>query len=257
MRVGGHRQIGQQQAGQVAAIGALLHEQAAFDALTVLTLDMEIQPGLHIQLRTLGLLAQPLAVVAQVLELPAQTIRQWRQTQGQRLRLAATRHHHLQVDEVFTQALLAIVPLRQLDALAQGNVVDVRRRQVEVQLQPAALAHALLGQGQFVEVLGDPRGVQVFAVVGATIQLDMLGPAEQVLQAEDQQAALAGAFLDPFGPFWPNLLSARRGQQVAFALLVQLAGLRLAEIFCRVQPQRQWPGGQLAAREMLDTARFA
>ncbi|MOA42993.1 hypothetical protein D3C78_1651010 [compost metagenome] len=64
----------------------------------------------------------------------------------------------------------------------------------------------MLGQRQLVEVFGDPRGVQVFAVIAATVQLDMLGPAEQVLQAEDQQAALAGAFLDPLGLLARQLL---------------------------------------------------
>ena len=90
VRIGGHRQVSQQQTGQVTAILPLFHEQAALGALAVLPLDVKIEPGLHVQLGTLGLLTQPLAVVAQMLELPAQAPRQGRQVQRQRLRLGAT-----------------------------------------------------------------------------------------------------------------------------------------------------------------------
>ena len=63
--------------------------------------------------------------------------------------------HQLQIDETRLQALLAVVPLGQLDALAEGDVIDVCGRQVQVQLQAAALAHALARQAQLVEVFGD------------------------------------------------------------------------------------------------------
>ena len=192
-----------------------------------------------------------------MLELAAQTRGQRRQTQRQRLCLTAARQVHLQVDEVLVQALLAVIPLGQLDALAQRNVIDIRRRQVQVQLQTATFAQPLFRQCQFVEVFGHPRRIQVFAVIGATVQLNMLGPAEQVLQAEDQQAALAGAFLDPLGLLAHQLLLFGGGQQVAVAVLAQLAGLGFAEVLCRVQPQRQGPGRPLAAGESADAAGFA
>ena len=57
VRIGGHRQVGQQQAGQITAGGALLHKQAAFGAVAVLAFDVKIQPGLQVQLAALGLLA--------------------------------------------------------------------------------------------------------------------------------------------------------------------------------------------------------
>ncbi len=47
--------------------------------MAVLALDVKIQPGLQVQLAALGLLAQPLAIIAQVFKLPAQTLGQRRQ----------------------------------------------------------------------------------------------------------------------------------------------------------------------------------
>ncbi|WP_218021414.1 hypothetical protein [Pseudomonas jinjuensis] len=42
------------------------------------------------------------------------------------------------------------------------------------------------------EVVGHARCIEVFTVVAGAVQLDVLGPAELVLQAEQQQAATAG-----------------------------------------------------------------
>ncbi|MCY1519938.1 hypothetical protein D9M68_547030 [compost metagenome] len=126
-----------------------------------------------------------------------------------------------------------------------------------MQLEPATLAQALPRQGQFVEILGDAGGVQVFAVVAAAIEVDMLGPAEQVFQAKQQQPSLAGAFLDPLGALAHDLLLGAWHLQSALALFTQIAGLRFAKVFRRIQPQRQRPRRAFATREMLDAARFA
>ena len=50
MGIGGHRQIGQQQARQVAVGVALFKEQPAFGAGALLALHMKIQPGLQVDL---------------------------------------------------------------------------------------------------------------------------------------------------------------------------------------------------------------
>lgn len=203
------------------------------------------------------MLTQPLPVIAQVLELPTQATCQRRQMQRQRFGLRATRQHHLQVDEVLLQGLLAVIPLGQLDALTQRHVIEIRRRQVQVELETAALTHALARQRQLVEVLGDARGVQVLGIVATAIQFDVFGPAEQIFQAEQQQPALAGAFLDALGALALTRFATRRGFQIALTVFTTVGGLRLAEVFRRVQPQRQRPGRALAARELADAARLA
>ncbi|MNJ68655.1 hypothetical protein D3C77_649220 [compost metagenome] len=87
-------------------------------------LDVKVEPGLQVQLTALRLLAQPLPVIAQLFELPPQLPRCRLQAWRQGLCLAITWLEHLQVDEVWLQLPFAIVPLRQFDALAEGNVVD-------------------------------------------------------------------------------------------------------------------------------------
>ncbi|MNO65745.1 Cyclic nucleotide-binding domain protein [compost metagenome] len=47
-------------------------------------------------------------------------------------------------------------------------------------------------QEKVLEVVGHARCIEVFTVVAGAVQLDVLGPAELVLQAEQQQAATAG-----------------------------------------------------------------
>ncbi|MNF03539.1 hypothetical protein D3C80_2028800 [compost metagenome] len=73
---------------------------------------MKIQPGLQIQFTALWLLAQPLALIAQLLELSTQTSRRSLQARWQRLRGAVPGLEQLQVDEVVLQAPLAVVPFR-------------------------------------------------------------------------------------------------------------------------------------------------
>ena len=257
VRVGGHRQVGQQQACQVATILPLFHEQPTLGALAMLALDVKVQPGLHVQLRALGLTAQPLPIVSQVFELPAQLARQRAQPQRQAHGFGASRQHHLQADEVLLHVLFAVIPFRQLDAIAQRNVIDVRGRQIEVQFEAATLAHALTRHGNLVEIFSNAGSVLVFAVIALTIKLDMLGPAEQVLQTEQHQAALAGAVLDTLGALAHALLLGRRGLQVVVLIfLSKFGGLRHAEIFRRVQPHGQRPGGHFATRKLLNTARL-
>ncbi|MNF90350.1 hypothetical protein D3C84_729100 [compost metagenome] len=125
-----------------------------------------------------------------------------------------------------------------------------------MQLEATALAQTGARQRQFVQVIGDPGGVRVFAVVRPAIQIHVFGPTEQVLQAHHQQPAITGTFIDPRGTFASAFLfTGWRGQRL-FGFIAQIGCLRAGEILRRVQPQRQRPGCAFATRKMLDTARL-
>src|SRR5690606_10169625 len=100
-------------------------------------------------------------------------------------------------------------------------------------------------------------GVFVLAVVVLTIELDMLGPAEQVFQAEQHQPTLAGVVLDALGALaYAALFGRWRLQVVVLVLFGQPGGLWHAQVFGWIQPHRQRPGRYLAAWKLLDTARL-
>ncbi|MNR32345.1 hypothetical protein D3C85_1499210 [compost metagenome] len=85
----------------------------------------------------------------------------------------------------------------------------------------------------------------------------MFGPAEQVLQAHDQQPAVASAFIDALGAFACAFVLTGRGRQRFFRLVTEVGSLGAGEVLRRVQPQRQRPGRPFAAGKVLDTAGLA
>src|SRR5690606_39565755 len=93
----------------------------------------------------------------------------------------------------------------------------------------------------------------LLAVVVLAIEFDMLGPAEQVFQAEQHQPALAGIVLDALGTLaYAALFGRWRLQVVVLVLFGQFGGLWHAKVFGRIQPHRQRPGRYLAAWKLLD-----
>lgn len=70
-KLGGHRQVRQQQAGEVAPAQPLFEEQAWLGGTAAPPLGLEVEAGIEVDLVALRLLAQALAAVAQAGELAA------------------------------------------------------------------------------------------------------------------------------------------------------------------------------------------
>ncbi|MNJ50528.1 hypothetical protein D3C77_458030 [compost metagenome] len=104
-----------------------------------------------------------------------------------------------------------------------------------MQFQAAALANTGTRQGQVIEVFGNFRRVRVLAVVLPAIELDMLCPTEQVLQAHHQQTAGGRTVISACGAFAPALLLTASRWQVAVEVF-QVRCWRSTQVQRRIQP---------------------
>ena len=153
--------------------------------------------GIDVELAAIGLGLEPAPARRERRELAVQPARGAAQVLGQRAGRGAWVMHRRgqfeQADVVLAQQALAVIPLRQRDAVAEHDVVLGRRRQVEVEAHLGGDAFAVAGDRQLVEVRRGVGGVVVGLVVGAALDLDEFRHRQQALGAEgDDHAVLFG-----------------------------------------------------------------
>ena len=121
--IGGERQIGQHQTGQVAVAVVVGAVQAALGGVAGEAVGGELDAGVEVGLGAVELAPDPHPRRGQRFELAADAARGGGEVVRQRTGRRCTRDHRLQATVVGLQDLLLVVPLRQQDALPKRHVV--------------------------------------------------------------------------------------------------------------------------------------
>ena len=257
--VGRQRQVGQQQAGQVALLPAAVEIQSGFAcAHAACLVDGKAHAGVDVEIAAGQLGAQASALSGQRLKLLAQPLGRRAQGLRQRARFGIAREQHLQAAMRGLQALLAAIPFRQQDAVGQHQVVVGLGRQVEVEAHPAGGAVVVVGDAEDVEVVGRFACMLVFVLVERAVDLDELGPGKQAFGTKQQhERVLRLRHLDPLGaPLAPFLVGRGFGARLRRFRAAGLALLPRVVRRLRVQPQRHRQRRLPAGLELPDRARL-